>query len=185
MPKPVYFETSVFIEMFALRSKYRSQLRLLLTDLQERKVRIYTSIITVQEVSVAAYRQGAVAKDTWGDIRKFARVCSITKEIALTAAKLEAELKDSAEEIEKKRDITKTLTEDQKLEQKCENRRRKWDCFHIATAQVMGCTTMYSTDRKMQNRPTHLGIRDLEIVPPPEALKKIKGPLFPEKGLVK
>lgn len=137
MPTPVYFDTSVVIEMLAPRSTLKTRLRALLADLQERNVRIYTSIITIQELSVATHRQGAIARDTWGDVRKIARVCSITKEIALTAAKREAELKDIVEENEKKKDPDKPLTDSEKLDRACENRRRKWDCFHIATAQVM------------------------------------------------
>lgn len=173
MPTPVYFDTSVVIEMLTPRSKVKTRLRALLADLQERNVRIYTSIITVQELSVATHRQGAIAKDTWGDVRQFARVCSITKEIALTAAKREAELKDIVEENEKKQDPKKPLTESQKLDRACENRRRKWDCFHIATAQVMNCTIMYSTDPDLQKRPKQLGIPNLKIIAPPEGAKKV------------
>lgn len=173
MPTPVYFDTSVVIEMLAPRSTLKTRLRALLADLQERNVRIYTSIITIQELSVATHRQGAIARDTWGDVRKIARVCSITKEIALTAAKREAELKDIVEENEKKKDPDKPLTDSEKLDRACENRRRKWDCFHIATAQVMHCTVMYSTDPDLQKRPKQLRIPNLKIIAPPEIAKTI------------
>jgi predicted nucleic acid-binding protein len=182
MPKPVYFDTSVFLAMAERRNPHRTRIRLLLKELQEQKVRIYTSIITIQECSVAFHRKGAVTKDTWEDIRKLARVCSITKDIALTAAKREAELKDLADVHESKRDKSKPLTKEQEIDKACENRRRKWDCFHIATAQVLGCSTMYCTDTKMQKRPHQLSIKNLEIVPPPETIRRIKGPLLEHAG---
>src|SRR5215210_5084118 len=100
MPKPVYFDTSIFIEMATPRSKLKKQLRELLQDLQENRVRIYTSILTVQEMSVAVHRRGTVARDVFGDLKSIARVYTLTKEIALTSAKIEAELKDMAEDQE-------------------------------------------------------------------------------------
>jgi predicted nucleic acid-binding protein len=178
MAKPVYFDTSIFIEMATRGSKYKKQLRELLQDLQERKVRIYTSIVTVQEMSVASHRKGGIPKDTVGDIRTIARIYTITKEIALAAAKREAELKDLAEEAESKRDASKPLTQAQEIDRICENRRRKWDCFHIATAQILECTVMYCTDTKMQKRPRQLNLKPLQIEPPPLALRKVTGPLI-------
>ena len=178
MPKPVYFDTSIFIEMGTKRSKYATKLRTLLKDLHDRKIRIYTSILTVQELSVAAHRKGTLARDTMGDVHAIARVATITKEIALTAAKREAELKDIAEDNEKKRDKKKPLTKEQEIERICENRRRKWDCIHIATAQALGCSTIYSTDADLQKRPKQLGIKHLEIISPPESMKKVTGPLI-------
>jgi hypothetical protein len=133
-------------------------------------------------MSVATYRQGTVARDTYGDVSKFARVYSITKEIALTAAKREAELKDIVDENERKQDPKKSLTESQKLDQACENRRRKWDCFHIATAQDRRCTIMYSTDPDLQKRPKQLHIPNLRIIPPPEIAKVVpSGDLITEE----
>jgi predicted nucleic acid-binding protein len=108
-----------------------------------------------------------------------ARVYTITKEIALTAAKLEAALKDIADQEEAKRDKSKPpLTLQQQIDRACENRRRKWDCFHIATAQVLECEVMYSTDAKLQNRPKQLGLKNLKIIPPPDMTPTITGPLI-------
>lgn len=132
-------------------------------------------MITVQEMSVAVYRRGAKSKDIYGDIHALARVYGITKDVALTAAHREAELKDISEPQQK----SGKETEDQKIERICENRRRRWDCFHIATAQALGCSVMYSTDEKLQARPKQLGLRDLKIVPPQPTPPSIKGPLFP------
>jgi predicted nucleic acid-binding protein len=174
--KTVYFDSSVFLEMGAKRSKVAKEIRALLKELAEERVRIYTSIVTVQEVSVASYRQGAIAKDTYGDIHSFARIYGITKEVALTAAHREAEMKDVADsQIVPK---GKMETEEQKLERICANRRRKWDCFHIATAQSIGCSTIYSTDAGMQKRPSQYGIKGLKIVPPKPTEPTIMGPLF-------
>jgi predicted nucleic acid-binding protein len=149
-------------------------------ELSEERIRIYTSIITVQEMSVAVYRKGAKTKDTYGDIHALARIYSVTKEVALTAAHREAELKDLSETEAQKKSAKKPETEDEKLERICENRRRRWDCFHLATAQAIGCSVIYSTDDKLQKRPGQLGLKDLKVVPPKPTEPSIEGPLFPK-----
>ena len=122
MVRTVYFDTSVFIELASKKSKIAKELRDLLKELAEEKARIYTSMITVQEMSVAVYRRGAKSKDTYGDIHALARIYGITKDVALTAAHREAELKDISEQQQKS---GKKETEDQKIERICENRRRR------------------------------------------------------------
>jgi predicted nucleic acid-binding protein len=87
-----------------------------------------------------------------------------------------------AQKESEKRDRKKPETEEQKLERICENRRRKWDCFHIATAQQIGCSEMYSTDDKLQKRPAQLGIRNLRIIEPGTSVKGIKGLLTDGAG---
>jgi len=148
MPRPVYFDTSVFLEIGAKRSKHSKNIRALLKELKMDKVRIYTSILTIQEVSVLSYRRGALARDDYGKVSAFARIAGISKDIALTAAKREAEIKDDA-----KKDME-------------DNRRRKWDCFHIATAQQLNCSTLYTTDNKLLNRRKQLGIVDIRFSVP-------------------
>lgn len=182
MAETVYFDTSIFLEMGIRKSKHARNIKKLLKELAEEKVRIYTSILTVQEVSVATYRRGATAKDVYGDIYAIARIYSVTKDVALTAAHREAELKDVSDSEFSKRDPKKPETEDQKLERICENRRRKWDCMHIATAQLLGCATMYSTDEKLQKRPAQLGLKSLKIISPAPAMPSIKGPLVASAG---
>lgn len=179
MAEIVYFDTSIFIEMSDPKSSFATQLDLLLEDLQDRKVRIYTSILTVQEMSVMMYRRGTVPKDRQRQIKQFARIYTVTKDIAVCAAKREAELKDLADDQEKRRNKKKPLTEQQKIDRACENRRRKWDCFHIATAQILECPTIYSTDPDLQKRPRQLNIKNLQIIPPPLSLRTIdKGSLI-------
>jgi hypothetical protein len=53
-------------------------------------------------MSVAVHRRGTVAKDILGDIKSIARVYTMTKEIAMTAGKLEAAIKDIADDKEKR-----------------------------------------------------------------------------------
>jgi predicted nucleic acid-binding protein len=183
--RTTYFDTSVFVEMASKKSKYRKCIRELLQDLQRNKVRIYTSMITVQELAVATFRAGVTAKDTYGDIHSIARIYNLTKEVALTAAKYEARLKDMAEAERGKRDSKKAETEDEKLERICENRRRKWDCFHIATAQAAGCTEIYTTDEKLQKRPKLLEIRNLRVLDPCDSVRVIRGPLVDKVGTSK
>jgi len=179
MVRTVYFDTSVFIELANKKSPLAKDLKTLLNELTEERVRIYTSIITVQEMSVAVFRRGAKYKDPYADIHDMARIYGVTKEVVLTAAHREAELKDLAD---KAKSLLKNETLDQKIERICENRRRRWDCFHIATAQEIGCTVMYSTDEQLQERPKLLGINDLRILPPKATPRSIKGPLFPLMG---
>ena len=180
--RTAYIDTSIFIEIGTKLSKQKKRIRELLKELADDKVRLYTSIITVQEMAVAAHRSGAVAKDTYGDISKIARVYTVTKEVALTAAKREAELKDLAEKETSKGGKGKPETEDQRLERICENRRRKWDCFHIATAQLVGCSEFYTTDSTLQKRPKQLGIKNLQAMTPATPIKTIRGSLVQDAG---
>jgi predicted nucleic acid-binding protein len=178
-------DTSIFLEMAGKNAKLKKRIRELLEELGEEKVRLYTSIITVQELAVATHRLGAVAKDTYADINSIARIYTVTKEIALTAAKREAELKDLSEREGGKRSSKKADSEEQRLDRICENRRRKWDCFHLATAQVMGCAELYTTDSKLQKRPSQLGIKSLTALTPDTPIKTIRGPLLENVGSIK
>jgi predicted nucleic acid-binding protein len=183
MPQTVYFDTSIFIEMAAKKSRYKRQIKELLKELFEERARVYTSIITIEEVSVAAYRPGDIARDTYGDVKQLAKVRGIDKDVALTCAKNEAALKHLAEQEDAKRDNSKPETFDQKMERICENRRRRWDCFHIATAQVLHCTEFYTTDEKLLKRPTQLGIKGLRAVRPGTSIRRIPpGPLTAGAG---
>jgi predicted nucleic acid-binding protein len=176
--RTAYLDTSIFVEMGTKGSKHKKRIRELLKELSDDKVRLYTSILTVQELSVAIYRSGTTARDTYGDISSIARICTMTKDVALTAAKREAELKDLAEKQTAKRSKRRPETDDEKLERICENRRRKWDCFHIATAQLIGCPEFYTTDKNLQKRPHQLGIRSLKALTPDAPIKTIRGPLL-------
>jgi predicted nucleic acid-binding protein len=176
--RTAYLDTSIFLEMGAKTGKHKKCIRTLLQEIKKNKVRIYTSIITVQELAVATYRAGTTAKDIYGDINSIARIYNLTKDVALTAAKNEAELKDMAEREAKKGDQKKGETEEQKLERICQNRRRKWDCFHIASAQAIGCAEIYSTDEDFKKRPAQLGIKSLKVLGPCDSSKTIRGPLF-------
>jgi hypothetical protein len=44
-----------------------------------------------------------------------------------------------------------------------ENRRRKWDCFHIATAMCLGCGTLYAEDSKLLKRKDQLAIDGIDF----------------------
>jgi predicted nucleic acid-binding protein len=182
MPPIVYFDTSMFIEIAAKKSKYKRHIKTLLKELDEERARIYTSIITVQEVSVAAYRPGEIARDTYGDVKALAKVRGIDKDVALTCAKIEAALKHIADQEDAKRDKSRPEPRDRQIERACENRRRKWDCFHVATAQIAHCTELYTTDTKLLKRPSQLGIKGLRAVLPGTSLKRISGPLIEQVG---
>ena len=67
MARTAYLDTSIFVEMGTKGSKHKKRIRELLEELGEDKVRLYTSILTVQELAVATYRAGAPARDTYGE----------------------------------------------------------------------------------------------------------------------
>ena len=93
MPAPVYFDSSVFLSIFMGESSGPS-IKQLLQELTRDKTKIYTSIITIQEVSVHAFRRGARPTDNYSKVSKLARIHGLTKEMALTAAKFDAQLID-------------------------------------------------------------------------------------------
>lgn len=177
MARTAYLDTSIFLDMAGKNPKAKKRIRELLEELQDERVRLYTSIITVQEVSVAAFRLGAVPRDTYADINSFARIYTVTKEIALAAAKREAELKDLAESHERKGRAKRRESEEETLDRICENRRRKWDCFHIATAQLLDCSELYTTDVNLLKRPQQLGLKTLKALTPETPIKGIRGVL--------
>lgn len=116
----------------------------LLKELRRDKVRIYTSIITIQEVSVLPYRKGAQAADNYSKVSKLSRIEGITKDIALGAARLEAQI------------IDQTRVKDRE-----DNKRRRWDCFHIATAMALGCRSFFALDDRLLKRGRFLGINSM------------------------
>lgn len=143
-----YFDTSIFLSIFNGDPSARG-IRGLLRELKHDKVRLYTSIVTVQEVSVFSFRAGRAFDDNHSKVAKLARIYTINREIALTAAKLEAQI------------IDRTPVKDQ-----ADNKRRKWDCFHIATAMVLGCQELYSLDEGMLKRKDQLGIKGVNFLLP-------------------
>jgi predicted nucleic acid-binding protein len=143
-----YFDTNVFLDIF-LGSPSSPGIRALLRELKRDKARIYTSIITVQEVSVLSFRAGRPYDDNHAKVNKMARIQTITREIALTAAKLEAQMLD----LDAKKEAV-------------ENRRRKWDCFHIATAMSLKCSVLYTTDQRMLAKQSALSLRGIQFMEP-------------------
>lgn len=143
--EPAYFDSSPFIAIFKGEDR-NEEIRELLRELKRLRVRISTSIITIQEVSVLSYRLGTVATDNYVRVSRLARIEGLSKEVALTAAKIEAQILDR-------------LKPRSKPEKEEDNKRRKWDCFHIATAMSLKCGVLYSLDRGMLARKEQLKIR--------------------------
>jgi predicted nucleic acid-binding protein len=146
--RPVYFDSSVFISIF-MNDPTASKIKELLVELKREKVRVYTSIIAVQEVSVMSYRKGTLAQDNYSKIDKLARIEGVTKDIALTAAKYEAHI------------IDQTAVKDRQ-----DNKRRKWDCFHIATAVALGCSVIYTADEGQHKRKDQFNLAGLTFLYP-------------------
>jgi len=150
----VYFDSSVFTSIFKPEKERARLVRDLLKELKRNNVKIHTSIISVQECSVPAFRRGNLAKDYHAKINELSSVHGITKTTAMTAAKLEAGIVDNAKEDQYKR-------------------RRKWDCFHVATAMELACTVLYTWDKEMLGRGQQLGISGIEFLEPQPSNKEL------------
>jgi hypothetical protein len=110
--------------------------------------------------------------DNYSKIHKFAHVEGITPEIALTTAKFEAFLLDSAA----------TLDDGQKAK---ENKRRRWDIFHVATALSLKCSVFYCSDDDFRNMQKRLGVTSMNFLEPrPENLPLDLRDTVPEAPLL-
>ncbi len=157
MSHAVYFDSSVFLDIFR-GNDIDGSILALLKELKRKKAKIHTSIITIEEVSVDHFRKGKVASANYSKVHKFAMIEGINQDIALTTAKLEAALLDSSG----------SLDDQQKA---AENKRRRWDMFHIATAMCYQCGVFYTTDEGFAQRQKRLGITSIVFLPPkPENL---------------
>jgi hypothetical protein len=116
-------------------------------------VQVHTSIITIEEVSVDHFRKGRMATENYAKVHKLAKIEGITREIALTTAKLEATLLDSS----------KSLSDAAKA---AENKRRRWDLFHVATAMALGCEVVYCCDQGFRDRQNRLGLSKMKFLHP-------------------
>lgn len=135
----VYFDSSVFLDIFKPNTlEHRKALRDFLAELKATNTRIHTSVITIQEVSVYSFLEGVPADDNYRKVSQLARIHNITEKMALTAAKMEAKWIDSSKKAP------------------ADNKRRKWDCFHVATALTLGCGTLYTADRRLM--PERFGV---------------------------
>ena len=126
---------------------------MLFRSLKSAKIRVITSIITIQEVSVASYRKGTPARDHHEVVNRLARIEGIDKDTALTAAKYEAQMLDLGKKASK-------------AEVETDNKRRKWDCFHMATAVVKGCDVLYSLDEGMLKKKQQFAIPGIAFLHP-------------------
>jgi len=149
-PLLVYFDSTVFLSVITA-DKCADDVKKLLVELQAAKARIYTSIVSIQEVSVDSFRRGTVAVDNHARVKKLARVEGITRDIAITAAKIEAQVIDGYGSA---------------ADKKADNKRRKWDCFHIATAQCLKCEHLYSFDDGMLCKQKSLDVRHTKFLRP-------------------
>lgn len=150
-----YFESSVYIAIF--NGEERAQeVKSLVRELRREHAKICTSIITVQEVSVVCYRAGGAQIDNYAKVERLTdRIYGVNREIVLMAAELEARLLDRAKKLAK--------SKGQRVE---EHRRRKIDCFHVATALHLNCHRLYSFDPHLKSIGTLPMVRSLIISEP-------------------
>jgi predicted nucleic acid-binding protein len=130
-----YFDSSVFLAIFNAEAE-ATDVRALVRELRRDKGRICTSILTIQEVSVASYLFGGDQSDNYAKVDRLARIHGVTRDMALLAARIEAAMLVRAKRMSKH-------------ERQALSPRRKLDCFHIATAIELGCRTVYSLDPGM------------------------------------
>ena len=160
----VYFDSSIFLAIFN-GEKACADIRALLKELRQENSKICTSIITIQEVSVLSFRAGVTVQDNHSKVSRMARIQGITKEVAMTAAKIEAQMIDRA------------LRESS---QEPKSQRRKWDCFHLATALTLRCDCLYTLDNGLLGCQDIIGQSGMRLSEPkPKAY-----PLFPETSQV-
>lgn len=157
-----YFDSSVFLAINGEPAAIN--VRALLRELKAEGRRVSTSIITIQEVSVLSFRAGTNFTDNYSKVSRLARIQGVNRDIALTAAKLEAHA----------RDHVKLSTTD---EQQDFSRRRKWDCLHVATAIHLGCRCLYTLDPGMRAFQKRMGISPLQFSEPVPK----RAELFPEE----
>lgn len=151
MSEPVYFETSAVLEVINATA-LGSEVRDLIMELRKEKIRIYTSILTVHEASILSFRRGNADREVDAIIAQFARIVTIDRAVALTAARLEAGILDYFKTGPGIRDEAR--------------HRRRWDCLHIATAQVYGCSTLYAYDDDFRKRTSQVNVDNLKIARP-------------------
>lgn len=130
-----YFDGSTFLATFNAEAE-AADIKSLLRELRSDKSRICTSILTVQEVSVASYLFGGDQGDNYSKIDRLARIHGVTRDMALLAARIEAAMLERARRMSKE-------------QRQALSPRRKLDCFHIATAIELRCKTIYSLDPGM------------------------------------
>jgi predicted nucleic acid-binding protein len=169
-----YFDSATFLSILN-GEPTGPQIKALLSELKKGHCKVHTSIITVQEISVVSFKSGTLVTDNHSKISKLARIQGMSREVALTAAKLEAHMINSAPVDPKERQE--------------ENKRRKWDCFHVATALELHCSTFYTADKRLLAFGERLGIRTMRFSEPiPSTLPlNLEGALIignePTKGI--
>lgn len=131
-----YFDSSVFLAIFK-GEESAANVKALLRELSRDRCRICTSILTVQEVSVASFLFGGSQTDNYAKVDRFARIHGVTKDIVIEAARLEAS-------------IIERMKKASKQEEKAMKPRRKLDCLHIATAIEMRCRYVFTFDPGMR-----------------------------------
>ncbi|HLH08943.1 MAG TPA: type II toxin-antitoxin system VapC family toxin [Terriglobales bacterium] len=144
----VYFDSTVFVSIFKPEKDRAAHVRDLLKELKKDRIRIHTSIIAVEECSVTSFKRGQMARDYHAKINELAEIHTVDRDIAINAAKTEAEI------------LIKVPAAEQNKPS------RKWDCFHIATARCLECSVLYSWDAGMLKRKQQIGITGIEFSEP-------------------
>lgn len=151
----VDLDSSVFLAILKAdpSEQYAGSIQGLFAELSQSRTIVQTSILTIQECSVSFALNHSDPRKALDLIDSIARVQSITEEIALASASLEARMRSHAT------DRGASIPED--------NRRRKWDCFHLATALEFKCHTLYAIDSHLSRIVANLSLPIKASLPKP------------------
>ena len=140
MPEVAYFDSALWVAILADEPSAHDILTLIL-DIKEGRGRILTSILTLTEISVRAYREDPTRVAIGVElVSQTASICNVTDEVALLTARIEAMYPSAIWAGEEG------------------PRRRRWDALHLASAAVFGARIFYTLDRRLLNA-------DLSAVP--------------------
>jgi predicted nucleic acid-binding protein len=131
MPVIAYFDSSLWIAALGFETS-EGEVRTLTEEVKREPGLIVTSIITLTEISVRAWRAGAATvAEGVQFVAAIASIRNVSQEGAILTAKIEAEFMTSVWNDPDGR------------------RSRRWDAMHLATAATSKANWFYTYDRRL------------------------------------
>ncbi len=119
-----YFDSNLWLAFLKGEPGHVEDVRTLLKEIKENRGRVVTSVITLIEVAIKAYRVSPAKANTYySTIDNLATIYAVSPPIALLAAKIEGQF-----------------------------RVRRWDAVHLATAAHHNASVFYTFDEKLQKK---------------------------------
>jgi predicted nucleic acid-binding protein len=130
MPPTAYFDSMLWLAILADEATAGDVTTLAQEIKSEKGGRVLTSIMTLTEISVRAYRDDpARVPEGIELVSSVAAICNVSREIALLTAEIEAR-------------FMKTVWAGADG-----SRKRRWDALHLATAAAYDADVFYTYDR--------------------------------------